>query len=305
MTPYTNAVLFYNVKSGQSKDKQYQKTFIEHFSKHLIDLKIVEIPKSVDEKEEIVTQAISEGANLFIAAGGDGTVSLLSNLLIGTELPLGIIPLGTGNLLAKELGIPQKLEDALDLITAKEQKTINIDTMKLNNKYYNLNVSVGLSPKIMEGTESEDKQRLGIIAYLMTFFQQILGLKLYRFIIEFDHHKETHLASEILITNGQSTGIEALKWSDDIRVNDGVMEIFIIRAANIYDVLGVLYSVFSKNKKTNPAISTLKFQKHCRIETQNSLSVQADGDSVGKTPIDIQLVPKSLTVIVSKDFDGE
>jgi diacylglycerol kinase (ATP) len=299
MINYQKVVLFYNKKSGQS-DTDHQTRIIEkHFKEENISLKIVDITEFSDNIETTIQNEIEKNADLFIAAGGDGTVALVGNHLVGTEIPLGILPLGTGNLLAKELSIPRKIEDALDIVTSPDSERIKLDSFCLNEHHYFLNVSTGVTPKVMANTPSEEKQRLGFFAYLYHFIQQVLGLKLEKFTIKYDQHQiESHIASEILITNGRFMGVEPLEWSDDISLNDGVLEIFIIRAANFFDFIKLIVSVFTKTKHRTPIIKSRRFHEYCRIETPSPLKVQADGDPVGKTPIEVHVKPNALTIIV-------
>lgn len=298
MSAHSRAILFYNKKSGQSKTGEQCEIIRAHFAEHKISLEIVVIPKPCKEIEEIVTQAIIDGVDLFLAAGGDGTVSLVANSLVGTGIPLGIIPLGTGNLLAKELNIPLGLNNALELITTDKQKTIKMDTFKCEDRNFILNLSVGVTSVVMEETDSEEKQRLGVIAYLIIFIQRALGLKLHRFYLEYDHQRASYLASEILITNGRSMGMKMLKWSEDVCINDGVLDMFIIRAANILDIFGILFSIIMRQEKMNPIFKTIQFKEYCRIETKTPMHTQADGDVFGETPVELQIQPGSLSVII-------
>ncbi|MBW6465092.1 MAG: diacylglycerol kinase family lipid kinase [Brevefilum sp.] len=294
------AVLFYNPQSGHSKGNHQCDEIRTHFIQHGIDLETVIVPLPHDEIKSIVDSAISNRVDLFIAAGGDGTVSMISTHLVGKDYPLGIIPLGTGNLLSKVLNIPQKLEEALALITNEEYDQVKIDTIKLGDRYYMLNVSIGVSPKIMESVDSNQKQKLGVFAYLINFIQQILGLKLHRVFIECDHQKSSHLASEILITNIGTAGVEPLMWSEDISLNDGKMDLLIIRATNIRDLFRLIVSIFTKKSKLYSKIKFFNVDDYCRIESQSPLHIQADGDIIGETPFEIHVIPSSLTLIAGK-----
>ena len=301
MAAYSKAVLFYNEKSGQSNRQDQRKIIRAHFNEHNIKLEIVVVPRPNQEMNEIISQAISQGVDLFIAAGGDGTVSMVGDALIETNIPLGIIPLGTGNLLAQELKIPINLKKALELITNGKHDVIDMDTFLLDGRNFILNASVGLTPRVMEGTQAKEKQQWGVIAYLISFIQQILGLKLHQFDVDYDQHMERYKASEILITNSQATGVEPLKWSDDVFVNDGYLDMLIIRAANIFDLLGLIISIFVRRQKFNPVIKYIQFKDYCNIETKTPIRTQADGDPVGQTPVNIRVLPGSLKVITSKN----
>ncbi len=298
-----NAILFYNPQSGNSKLEHQLEIINNHFAEKDIPLETILVPKLADQLKAIVDKAISDGANLIMAAGGDGTVSMISTHLVGTGIPIGIIPLGTGNVLAKALHIPLQLEQSLDLITGDAHKTINIDTFKMNDRFFVLNVSVGISPEIMRSVGSSEKQRLGFFAYLINFIQQLLGVKMHRVYIDYDHKKSTHFASEIMITNVATAGIEPLSWSDDISLTDGNLDLLIFRVQSLTDILGLLVSVFKKNGKLNPVIKFFQVTDYCRIDSQATLQTQADGDIVGQTPFEIKVYPGSLPVIVKDDLE--
>ncbi len=296
------ALLFFNPKSGRVRAEHHRDLIRNHFDAHKIDLEIIVFPKEFETLGTIVDTAISQGVDLFIAAGGDGTVSLLSTHLVGKEKSLGILPLGTGNLLAKALGIPQNIKEALDLVTSANPNKVNIDTFKMNERYFVMNISVGLSPKLMESVDSEQKQHLGFFAYLINFIKQILGLQLYRVHIEHDHKKTTVMASEILITNISTAGVDPLIWSEDISLTDGILDLLIFRAANIWDVLGVVKSIIIKKDETNSVVKFMKVKEYCRIETRSPLHTQADGDVIGETPFEIAVFPNSLSIIAGKNL---
>jgi len=240
---------------------------------------------------------------MVVAAGGDGTASLVSNKIVGTEVPLAIIPLGTGNLLAKQLNIPLKLEKALELIVAPDHEIVEIDTINFNDRNYLMNLSVGISPKIMETTPSSEKQRLGVFSYIIHFIHHLLGLQLQRVTLEFDHQMSTHLASEVLITNIGIAGIDPLIWSEDVLLNDNVLDLLIFRAHNFSDFVRLLISIFTKKGKKSPEIKFHKIREYCRIESHSPMRIQADGDVIGTTPAEIFVKPSSLKIIAGKSID--
>jgi len=297
MARYSKAILFYNKKAGHSKGDSQKQSIKKHFHQQNIDLLIFDVPKPQSEIDGIIQQGIVEGANLFIAAGGDGTVSMISNRLVGTDYPLGIIPLGTGNLIAQELGLPQRIEKALECITSNHQTTSLIDTFRLDDRHYISNVSVGVSPQIMRETDAHEKQQLGVFAYLVKFIKQILGLQLHEVHIDYDGQKTTVMASEVLLTNIKIAGIDPLIWSEDISLTDGILDLLVFRATSIVDILSLLLSVFAKKGNLNPVVKFFQVRDYCRIESSSPMNIQADGDLIGKTPFEIQIIPKSLKII--------
>ncbi len=301
----SKVVLFYNRKSGHAGDEsadQQKSEFAEFFKRKGIPFKQYDLPFSAEEVNQIVDKEISTDTEIFIAAGGDGTISIVGNALINKPQKLGILPLGTGNLLATELRIPKSIKEALGVITDDNSKVLKLDTFKFGDRNYILNLSIGLTPRIIEKTKSSEKQQLGILAYIWHFLLQGLGLHLRQFKLQFDGQEKSILASEIIITNGRVIGLQPLKWSDDVYVNDGIFDIFAIRAANIIDIGHFIISIFSEKADHDKVVDHFRFQKKCRVETKKTIPVQADGDPAGETPIQITVNPHSLNILVPKKY---
>jgi YegS/Rv2252/BmrU family lipid kinase len=301
MADYSKAILFFNPKSGNSNVGHPRELIQAHFSKHDISLETIIVPKPHNELEEIINSAIDEGIRLFLAAGGDGTVSMVGTHLVGKDIPIGIIPMGTGNLLSKAMRIPQKPDQALELITSAEHEHAKIDTFKMDGRFFLLNVSIGVSPNIMKSVDSQQKQQFGFFAYLINFIQQLLGLQLHRVSIECDDKQYSYMASEILITNIGTAGVEPLTWSEDILLNDGSLDLLVFRARNFRDIISLLISIFTKKGKMNPVVKFLKVNQYCKIDAQTPLHTQADGDVVGTTPFEVMVYPSSLSILVGKN----
>ncbi len=300
MAAYKKALLFYNEKSGQIDNDQLLPKIQQFFKDHQIALQTEFLPQPQSSMHALIDQAIKDGMDLFVAAGGDGTVSMVGDVLANTEYPLGILPLGTGNLLAKQLKIPLKLENALEVLISPDSVMLGIDTFSFDDRDFLLNLSVGISSQIMEITPSEEKKRLGAFAYLFHFLQQLLGLKLYRFNIEIDDRLMSLHASEVMITNSRTIALEPLEWSEDVYINDGELDLFTVRAVNLLDVLGFVISVFTKRTWKNPIIHHFRIKEYCQIESSHPLPIQADGDPVGFTPLKVLVHPISLKIIVPK-----
>jgi diacylglycerol kinase (ATP) len=110
-------------------------------------------------------EAIETGADLVIACGGDGTVRACAEGMAGSEIPLGLIPAGTGNLLALNLGVPEGVEDALDL--ALHGPTSRVDAGEAAGELFVVMAGIGLDATIMEETASDRKEKLGTLAYVI------------------------------------------------------------------------------------------------------------------------------------------
>ena len=298
MSKFRKAIIFYNEKSGQSNVAFHIDAITSHFQKLSIDFEIINVPLPPSEIQSIIKERQQDGLDLVIAAGGDGTISMIGSPLVNSKIVMGILPIGTGNLLAKELKIPMRFEKALDVITSDKSELFTIDTFGLASQSFLMNLSVGISSTIMDETPSNEKQRLGFFAYLMHFIQLLFRIRMDRFTIEYDGHLISKSASEVIIANSRILAAELFEWPDYVSLNDGKLDLFIIRAANLRDVLHFIASVFTKYRIKYPIVDYYSFENYCQIETKEPRKTQADGDTIGETPIRVQVMPLSLNIIV-------
>jgi len=246
---------------------------------------------------EIVHAALERGFELFVAAGGDGTVSGVAGGIVHTAVPMGIIPVGTTNALARELGIPLEIDGALSLLMDDHAIT-NMDAMRIGDQFFVLNIGIGISALMMRDTERDIKRRFGRIAYLWTGLGKLLGLRLWRFTVKVDGQSSRLRASEVLVVNGGGLGEPYFHWEPHIRLDDGRLDVFVLRARTAPDYLRVAWELLLGQQKRDPNVRFLSAERSIAINADRPLPVQADGDVIGQTPIQVQVVPNALQVIV-------
>lgn len=298
MPNFSKAIIFYNEKSGNSNRPVQVKAITSHFNSQAIDFQLIDVPLPYPEISNIIRAGCLEDVDLIVAAGGDGTVSMVASALKNSGLPLGILPIGTGNLLAKELKIPMRFEKALQVLTSDSADLFKIDTIGVLEQSFVMNISAGISSIMMDQTPSDEKQRLGFYAYLMRFIKLLFRIKMDRFMIEFDGHRISKSASEVIISNCRTLAAVLFEWPQDVILNDGKLDIFVIRAANFRDVIHFIASVFSKYRIKYPIVDFYQFESYCQIETKEPKIIQADGDPIGQTPVRIHVQPQSLEIVV-------
>ena len=239
---------------------------------------------------------------MIVAAGGDGTVSAVAKGLVRTQTPLGIIPLGTANVLARELGIPVELEGACQLLAGAHGVT-SIDAMQVGEKYYFTQVGVGIDAMMIRDTKREDKRRFGRIAYIWTAMTRLLGFQPRRFRIAADDQQERRRASQIVIANSGILGQPPFRWGPEIEPDDGRLDVCIVRARTLLDYLSLAWHVVRGQQRQSPNVRYLGAQRRIVIETDRPLPVQADGEIIGETPVQVQVVPAAVRVIVPESRD--
>jgi YegS/Rv2252/BmrU family lipid kinase len=246
---------------------------------------------------DVVRSATQERFDTFVAAGGDGTVSGLVDALVHTGSPLGIIPVGTGNALARELGIPLDLEGALRLL-AGTHATTHIDVGQVGDCYFTLNASIGVSASTMRDTDSREKRRLGLLAYLWSGVKVLSGAQPHRFEVRVDGRPYRWKASEVMVANAGAIGEPMVQWRPNIRMDDGRLDLCVLYARNALDYVLLAWTLLRRGRRRDPRLRCLQVKRSVRVDAPEAMLVQADGEIVGKTPVQISVVPRAVQVIV-------
>ncbi len=252
----------------------------------------------------VVGEKLQEDIDLFIAAGGDGTFSDVAAGLVNAGEPLAIIPVGTGNVLARDLDIPLEIEAAIDLIVSST-KTIEIDAMGVDDRYFFMNITTGVTAEAMRTTEHESKQRLGRLAYIIEGTRHLLGFQPHRFDINVDGVEARHRASEILVINSHAVGAPYVSWGEQVCINDGILNLAIIRGRTLGAYLQIMWDLVWQHQRRNPSISSMQVTQKLAIDTQTPLAVQGDGDYIGETPVEITVVPQAVNILVAANKGEE
>jgi YegS/Rv2252/BmrU family lipid kinase len=245
---------------------------------------------------EIVREAIRHGFDIAVAAGGDGTVSAVIDGIAGSPIPLGIIPTGTGNLIARELGIPEDVDDAVRLIAGSPQSR-KIDLMKIGDRVFVLNASVGISAAVISDTTRKSKRYFGRIAYFWNTVLKMFTLKRRKLVVTVDGSRQEYRAIEVAIMNCGILAKMLYPKAPEIHVDDGYLDVLILGTKPFRDypiyLLGILAG------RTPDIISRfIKVRRRVTIRSNVPLPVQADGDMIGTTPLDVETLPGAVTVLV-------
>jgi diacylglycerol kinase (ATP) len=292
------ALLILNPVAGQVSSNDIRRAFGLFFpaDEWNIDIRETACPESI---EAIVRDACRTGVDLVIAAGGDGTVSRVANGLRGTDVPLGILPMGTGNILARGLMIPLRLEAAVRLL-AGEHDLMNLDVLAIGEHWYVINASVGMTSHAVRNIVPEQKHHFGVLAYLFAALQWF-GWQPRRFKIVVDGKERWARASEILVSNGEVLRDLSTPVGPPRTFCDGQLEVYIVRARSALDYLAVLWNMLFRRGQRKFGWRHIPVRRMIRIDSGGTrLPAQADGDPIGKTPVEVRIIPKAIRVVVPK-----
>lgn len=285
-----------NPKGGQADPAALRQALSRHCPPSVWHVRIYEVTDNED-LATAVHEAVRDGYSVVAAAGGDGTVSSVANALIGTGVPLAILPVGTGNALARELGLPMALDRACALIAGDHQIRV-IDVMQVGDRYCLLNVSAGLSAISMRETTGESKHRYGMLAYLLTALRALAGFQPRRYNLEVDGTPITARASDVLVVNGSTPVASLRRVGPSLQLDDGILGVHIVRARTLLDYVASLWVMLWRREGQDRRVRMYSAHSSVKLDAQPTAVLQADGDALGETPVTINLVRWALEVIV-------
>jgi diacylglycerol kinase (ATP) len=287
-----------NPAAGGFDADQINKALIEHFVTEERELEVYQM--DIDGQEnlsQIARDALDGGFDIVVTAGGDGTVSGVIGGLAGTKHPLGILPVGTVNTLARDLDIPLHLDQALALLTG-DHKIKCVDLMQVGDRFFVLNVSVGISSLTMVNTEQAAKRRFGQAAYLRQGLKWLTGFQPQRFRVTVDGQSSQWRASEVVAANSGLLGMAPLRWGPQVHLDDGQLDVCIVYARTVPGYFRLIWEAMTGRQRQDPKVHYMRAEHSVAINTDYPLPVQGDGEYLGETPVRVQVVPNALRVVV-------
>ncbi|MDY7012495.1 MAG: methylglyoxal synthase [Cyanobacteriota bacterium] len=257
--------------------------------------------------EQLAKDAIAARANLIIASGGDGTVSAVAGALIGTDIPLGIIPRGTANAFAAALGIPARLmpiRSSCDVIL--KGNICKVDAARCNGLPMILLAGIGYEAETVERADREAKNRWGALAYIMAGLQQFNEQELFEIEIEIDGAVKKLHAGGVTVANAAPPTSVMAQGSGTVIANDGLLDVTIAAPQTdlqaVTAMVNLLGAALLKTPTNRKDIITLQTQQ-IKLIAQPPQKVVLDGEMMGTTPVEIECIPGGLTVLVPPASD--
>jgi diacylglycerol kinase (ATP) len=254
---------------------------------------ILQKPRNPIELREVV-HYYRDQIDRVIIGGGDGTLNTAIAPLVEIGLPLGILPLGTANDLARTLGIPANLDDACKIIAAG--KTQSIDLGQVNDKYFFNVASLGLSVEITRNLTTEAKRRWGGLAYLLTALKTLLRTRAFRADISYGEKTRIVKTVQIAIGNGRFYG-GGMAIAADARIDDQRLDIYSMGIKHWWQILTILPALYRGRHQAIRWSDTWQGQE-IHISTRRPRPINTDGEITTFTPARFRVIPKALQVYV-------
>jgi YegS/Rv2252/BmrU family lipid kinase len=240
-------------------------------------------------------------ADLVIVGGGDGTLNAAAEALVEAGLPLGILPLGTANDLARTLEIPLNPIGASQVIA--EGGTHRIDLGRVNGKHFFNVASLGLSVHVARELGVEIKRRWGVLGYPLTLWRALGQHQSFRAQIRCNAMRARVRTIQISVGNGRHYG-GGMTIAADAAIDDGMLDVVSVAPQGLLELI-VNLPAFRWGKHER-APRMVRHWRCCEIEirTVRSMPINTDGEVTTATPATIVVVPKAIEVYVPQSFTG-
>lgn len=248
--------------------------------------------------EQLARAAVGDGFDLLIAHGGDGTVMEVVAALVGTGRPLGLLPAGTGNLLAGNLRIRRSPRAAADVILHGVARTIDLGRLETGTgtRYFTVAAGAGFDAELMHRTPARHKRTFGVGAYVATAVGLATAITRAAVRIETEHVTLEARAATVMVANCREIIPGVLPLGPEIEPDDGILDVAVLDAQSFPGAARVAWRLLLRQPHKDPGITFLR-ARTVTITADTDLLVQADGEACGRAPVRIAVVPGALTVL--------
>lgn len=261
-----------------------------------LNLEVFEESTAKPQQLTKLIRSYRDRVDVVIVGGGDGTLNAAIDGLLDTQLPLGILPLGTANDLARTLGIPLSIPQACRVIAAGY--TQRIDLGRVNHKHFFNVASLGLSVAITQQLDKKLKRRWGVLAYAVTALRVIWQARPFRAKISCGDQSIKVKTLQIAVGNGRYYG-GGMAVANDAAINDQRLDLYSLECQHWWQLLLWLPAMRVGTHSGWDGVRTLQGQEFI-VYTRKPLPINADGEIVTQTPAKFRLVPKAIAVCVPK-----
>lgn len=254
------------------------------------------------DARRLAEYGVAEGMDVVVVFGGDGTTMQAASALVGTDVALGVIPGGTGNLLAGNLRIPTSPARAARALINAKPRLFDLGRMERPSgpQYFAVACGAGYDARVMAGTLSEHKRRWGMGAYVVTTLRLMAELRNSPHSITIDGVEYEANAAMVLVANCGEVIPPFIKLGPGITPDDGLLDVVVVRADNFPQSLRAVWDLL---RLTPGGLGPDAYVGHARgrevtVETEPVQPVQLDGEPGGNTPFTATVVPGAIRIMV-------
>ncbi len=262
------------------------------------------------EISAVARQAAEKGVEIVLIGGGDGSAGLAAGGVANSDTRLGILPIGTGNVFARDIGLPVPvpflsapiLEAAKALYRGHTHRIdlghISAEKGDIAPRYFLSWAGIGLDAEVAKKVESapEDKRLFGRAAYVVPALTVVSTYQGVPISVQIDEHEVTHDALWVTVNNIQLYG-GLIRMAPTAHIDDGWLDVTIFPGRNLADLLGQIVPL-AVSGEPDGTLTIMRRGKRVRIEATPPLWVHADSDPYAQTPVCVKIVPRALNLIL-------
>src|SRR5690348_1229917 len=242
---------------------------------------------------ECIRDTNERSVDAIVVAGGDGTVISSVPLAIECGVPLGIVPLGTFNDLARTLGVPLDIHHACKTIGARNTRAIDVG--RVNGRYFVNEASIGISTRIARKQTPEVKQRFGLFGVVSTTLQSLREARPFFVELGYDGRTETMRSVQVTIANNARFG--GVIERADASIDDGWLDLYSVEIRSWWQAFAVARKVVARDPASGEGLRTRRASAF-HMRTHRPHHIAADGEPAGMTPATFEVLPRALKVLV-------
>jgi len=288
-------LLLLNPRARRGRDMAAEvRRQLERAGLEIIERRLSE-PSGIGE----LVRAEQPAVDRVIAAGGDGTLNAVLQGIVGTGLPLGILPLGTANNLARTLEIPATLERAAEVAAGDHVRTIDLG--RVNDHYFFTTASLGLSVQITEALTHRTKQRWGALAYGVAAFRALSRARPFHAEIAWSGGRRASRTIQVVVGNGRYYG-SALPVADDAAIDDARLDLYTLEIRHWWELIGLVPALRRGRQAEKESVEALRSTEF-EIRTRTAMKINVDGEIAARTPARVRVIPAALKVFAPEQAE--
>jgi len=254
------------------------------------------------DARRLAEYGVERGVDVVAVFGGDGTTMQAAAALVGTDVALGVIPGGTGNLLAGNLRIPASPARAARALVAARPRPFDLGRMERlgGPQYFAVACGAGYDARVMAATLSEQKRRWGMGAYVATTLRLIGNIRSATHIITIDGVEYDAHAAMVLVANCGEVIPPFVKLRAGIRPDDGLLDVVVMQANSFGQSVRAVWDLLrdAPTAEGMPTFVGYARGREIRVVTEPVEPVQLDGEPGGETPFTVNVVPGAIRIMV-------
>lgn len=242
------------------------------------------------DAECLARNAVKDGFRRIVAAGGDGTINEVVNGMAGSDATLGLLPLGTMNVFATELGLPNDIERCWEVIQQDHSRLVDLPSA--NGKHFVQLAGIGLDAQVVKETSLAFKRSFGPLSYLVSA-AQISARPPPQIRVEAENGA-VHDGSFVLIGNGRLYG-GPFPFFKQAVLDDGMLDVLVFKKLSYLDMIRYLQDVIFRSTITSPEVEYLQTPA-VHVTSEDAVPVEIDGELIGNCPVQFKVRPLGLRV---------